>query len=764
MKLDALKMNTQDVQSSVETKAMGISKQANARIFQMFTKSVYSNPIGTVCREIASNSFDSHTEAGVNKPVIIRKTFDNQTNTTYISFIDFGVGMSPERVYDIYGVYFESTKNNSDNEIGGFGIGGKTPLAYKRATGLGSGEYDNSFNLITVYNGIKYFYLVYEGNDSPMIAPLHEEPTTEGNGTEIRIPVLSKDVTKFAFELTRQLYYFENLYFENFEAEYCLENDYNIIKAKTFLFRGDKYSPYMHVCLGRVAYPIEYSALGLNSNDYRYPVALQFNIGEISVTVSREQLDYSEQTIKMLKAKLEEAKAEILEMVEKQYLDVFNLEDYFNAMLTFGNLNFNNGKSIRIGDMMKLKDIAMPNFKYYNITLPKASVLFDLFFNVKVYGKALPKRSPQSADGYFSKTYKALTEAKNLYTFSGDVFERKSQKQSYLNSMYVRWNMITKSDLIEKGKDPDVDIFSEFNYKQISLHEAPIKLLQELQDDYYNIVLKYAKDYTTLEVPAEYLAKRKAKRNIKTNETITGTLITGGGYRKRYEMKLEHIFNVRNTIVYGTKEEESDLRHAVNVYSSMFGKKNRIAYQYSMRKGQNFEGEYTWDDKVNRKNLIIFLMVAKGNVKHMVNCRKAIHVSQFSDVLVKRKIPALNRALISGKLNGKLEEIPHLYKTKKFAEKFPIIGNTIQEVKKYLNDNNEYSYDLTSVRYSKFVSHLVDTTLSNVQKDIDAALDLITEYYESKNKYYMYLDIPTSIDDNEYTDFWDIVNILFAQK
>jgi Fe-S oxidoreductase len=157
-------------------------------------------------------------------------------------------------------------------------------------------------------------------------------------------------------------------------------------------------------------------------------------------------------------------------------------------------------------------------------------------------------------------------------------------------------------------------------------------------------------------------------------------------------------------------------------------------------------------------------MISKGNVKHMVNCRKAIHVSQFSDVLVKRKIPALNQALISGKLNEKFQEIPYLYKTKKFAEKFPAIGNSIQEVKKYLNDNNTYSNDFTSVRYSKFVAKLVDTTMSNVQEDISTTLDLITEYCESKNKYYQYLDVPSGIDVNEYDEFWNVVNILFTQK
>jgi hypothetical protein len=67
--------------------------------------------------------------------------------------------MSPERIYDIYGVYFESTKRVDNTQIGGYGIGGKTPLAYKRYTGVGQDEYDNSFFVITTYNGTKYLLL-----------------------------------------------------------------------------------------------------------------------------------------------------------------------------------------------------------------------------------------------------------------------------------------------------------------------------------------------------------------------------------------------------------------------------------------------------------------------------------------------------------------------------------------------------------------------------------------------------------------------------
>jgi hypothetical protein len=358
MKINVEKLGEQAIESTIGSKKMRLSENATSMVFQLFTKNVYSNPIGTVVREITSNCFDSHIEAGVNKPVIIRYSVDNETNSKYISFIDFGVGMSPDRIENIYGVYFESTKRVDNTQIGGFGIGGKTPLAYKRSTGHGEGEYDNSFYVVTVFNGTKYYYCIYEGAESPVISLLHSEGTKESNGTEIRIPVLSSDIQKFKNEMIRQLYYFENIIFEGFEEVWGEDtqkrmNEYQIIRGDSFLYRGKEYSGYIHVCHGRVAYPLDYSALGLNEYDYQLPVAIRLEVGDINVTVSREAIDYSESTIKMLKTKLEEVKAEIITLLSNQYDKTKTLKEYFEVKHNYGTLYFPNNMSMYVGNLIK---------------------------------------------------------------------------------------------------------------------------------------------------------------------------------------------------------------------------------------------------------------------------------------------------------------------------------------------------------------------------------------------------------------------------
>jgi hypothetical protein len=162
MKIDLKVLSDNKAQST--TGSVGefrLSDDAKGIVFQMLTDGIYSNPIGSIVREIASNCFDSHAEAGVNTPVIVKRSYDETSDTHYISFIDYGVGMSPDRIENVYGVYLESTKRETNDQIGGFGIGGKTPLAYKRTTFNEKGEkmVDTSFFVITNYDVLEVIQL-----------------------------------------------------------------------------------------------------------------------------------------------------------------------------------------------------------------------------------------------------------------------------------------------------------------------------------------------------------------------------------------------------------------------------------------------------------------------------------------------------------------------------------------------------------------------------------------------------------------------------
>ena len=147
MKLETDLLNTADIQSINTQRKIKVRLSDNAQmmIFRSYTKNLYSNIIGSIIRELTSNCYDSHVAAGVKYPIIIRL---NKESTGYtISFIDKGTGMSPQTIEEVYGVLFESTKRQTNEQFGAFGIGSKTPLAYDT----------QSFFVKTRVDGIEYF-------------------------------------------------------------------------------------------------------------------------------------------------------------------------------------------------------------------------------------------------------------------------------------------------------------------------------------------------------------------------------------------------------------------------------------------------------------------------------------------------------------------------------------------------------------------------------------------------------------------------------
>ena len=762
MKINLKKLGEQAIETTTEQTKMRLSEDASSMVFQLFTKNVYSNPIGTVVREITSNCFDSHVEAKENDPnwqeapVVIRKHKDEQSGTHYISFIDYGVGMSPERVKNIYGVYFESTKRVTNEQIGGFGIGGKTPLAYKRSTGQGEGEYDNSFFVITNYDGTKYFYCIYEGAESPVISELHKEPTTDRNGTEIQIPVLEKDLKTFESEMTRQLYYFENIVFEGFEYPHAyntdennnpvivkpLDNDYQIVRGKNFLFRGDKYSSNVHVCLGRVAYPIDYDVLDLSSSDYSLPIALKLEVGDIGVTVSRESLDYSESTIKFLKKKLEAAKQEIADLIGKQYKNIKTLEQYFTVKHDFGKLEFPNGTSLYVGDLIKQKDVDFTNFKYSFMKMPNDKQLFKFFFEATMYGKK-PRKSRYSYNDdstEFTGGYEAIKTKNNLVYVNGE-FNRKVVKQAWLKDTYTTYFIIKKREIANDWMRKEIaDLFNVNvdNIRDDHGNVVPfVQSLIEMQEEYFGIVQKHCNDYDTLQIPDTFVQSRKRGAGV-TPELRKTTIPVKfiDGYSKD-RVKLSVLFDYNMPIFYGTTDDEWQLKKAVRLYKLLFHRRSTVVTHcdYNDVLQTTNRGYYSRHDDDNQsKRSIVFMQIAQGNVKHMQHCKNAKHVNEFFKTMLPRKAKMVTEYFQTYELVEKYKNLEHFYRNgfinrvdKTWGKKADAVKKLIDAIpEKHKDDNIRYQKD--SLREFFKVDDIKKT------KQQEQVIDRIAELEELQEK------------------------------
>lgn len=733
MKLQ-LKNLGQESETTTESKKMRLSADASAMVFQIFTKNVYSNPIGTIVREITSNCFDSHVEANVNLPVEIKLSYDSITKTHYVSFIDYGVGMSPDRVDNVYSVYFESTKRDNNNQIGGFGIGGKTPLAYKRFIGTSDNDYDNSFYIITNYNGIKYTYTIYEGPDSPVVSLLDTQETTDDNGTEIRVPVLEKDINKFATEIKRQLYYFENLIISGFDKYYYNFNDYSIVRTNTFLFRGDEYSSYIHVCLGRVAYPIDYTALGISSSQYKYPIAIKLNVGDLNVTISREAIDYSEKTISFLKKKLNEVANEINELINKQYDSVITLEDYLKMAANFGTLYLTEKHNLNIKDNLKYTDCKFKNFKYNEIKFKINNDTFSQLYNLSRVGARL---SNKHNDNMLS--YKKITQNKIYYIEETDNYIKNIIKNKYIKKHQSFNYMIDfiPQEYINNASDIEIELFNEFR----------------------ELVKKYGTNYNEFTVPQSYLDFLKQERTEKRELTnrlkndINASVYYGSNSYNisKNITNFNELIKLNGTIFYGTKDYTNELINASHFFEMFFNPK----YIIHSLNPVSFETNYNTYRHVTlneRKENILFIQVPKSQLKYFIHCKNAYHVKDFYSKMGRRKENQLTSIQENIKIKNKYDEIPSFLQKNEYSVINSTVADKIKIINEYFEKNKNW---LDTWALNKFINaYNIKSSESEEYKENLKIINDVIDYYNKHKNVFSFIIFPFQYhQNNEFIKF-----------
>lgn len=154
-------------------------------IFDILRSKMYSNPILAICREITCNARDAHREVGtpevpvhIHLPVGLEPTW---------SVKDFGPGISPDRMLNIFIQYTASTKRDDNTQTGGFGLGAKTPFSYS-----------DTFTVTTVHDGIRYSYAcTIDDTKVGKLLLLNQRPCSEPNSTEIAIQVKPVDFNHF---------------------------------------------------------------------------------------------------------------------------------------------------------------------------------------------------------------------------------------------------------------------------------------------------------------------------------------------------------------------------------------------------------------------------------------------------------------------------------------------------------------------------------------------------------------------------------------
>jgi len=123
--------NAVKIDSNVEpSKALnfGIS---DVRLVVDILSKLYAYPIRTLVQEYICNGRDAMREAGTWGKLPIEITVPNSLDPVF-KVRDFGVGISPDRMENIFVNYGSSTKRNTNTQTGGFGIGAKSASSAMR--------------------------------------------------------------------------------------------------------------------------------------------------------------------------------------------------------------------------------------------------------------------------------------------------------------------------------------------------------------------------------------------------------------------------------------------------------------------------------------------------------------------------------------------------------------------------------------------------------------------------------------------------------
>ena len=288
-------------------------------ITTLLSSNLYSDPEQSFIREIVSNAWDSHVEAGnTDTPVIIR--FKTQNYNKSITVRDYGTGLSPERFAEVYCNIGSSTKRDSNDFIGGFGIGKYSSLACS-----------NTVYITSYYNGIAYYYVMVKSGNSITTNLLSEQPTTERNGVEVTIRNISSfEAYKKALDY---IVFFPNVYIDG------IDHYLNSAKLKRLTHMAIVSRPIYHkLLLGNVLYPCNRSLLPSDVHDFLRDInstgiVIKFEIGELGITPNRENIIYTSDTIDKISSRVREAKKELLGLIKKHLCkDYQDLEEYHKVL------------------------------------------------------------------------------------------------------------------------------------------------------------------------------------------------------------------------------------------------------------------------------------------------------------------------------------------------------------------------------------------------------------------------------------------------
>ena len=305
--------NTLVMSQNLTTTDFGIDNEDLQHIISLLRNDIYSNKHLAILRELSCNAMDANIAAG-KTTTPIRINLPSQFNPV-LKIRDFGNGLDYEDMVSIYSRYGKSTKRNSNNMVGAFGLGTKSPWSLY-----------SSFLVDSYQGGIKSSYTcVLDESNVGKLVVLGNFPTTEPDGIEVTVSVAEDDIKIFRDTANTFFKYWDVMP----EIEGFTQDDYAAIRGQYEIDltgtgweirshpnsgRYYRSNSTMTALMGNIAYPIstgnikgleaafkakygaDYNTYDINNFLSHNIIVFRFAIGEVKMAPSREVLQYNDTT------------------------------------------------------------------------------------------------------------------------------------------------------------------------------------------------------------------------------------------------------------------------------------------------------------------------------------------------------------------------------------------------------------------------------------------------------------------------------------
>lgn len=692
------------ISGDFEETEFSIDTESDYIIFDMLRSKIYKNNIGAICREVASNSRDAQREIGDFTTPIEIEISDRRDHFFYedglnLIFRDRGVGISPERVKNIYTKYGASTKRKTNTQTGGFGLGAKTPFSYSDA-----------FIVRTIVDGIEYSYSIYiDPSRKGKMALLFQEPVEhEGNLTEIIIPIKEPDLGRFKKEILRNTHFWKvrpNLIkfdekYHTFtrpsidigETPFEVSGEYCIIQKEDFVESN------VNAIVDGIYYPVDMKILDFDFSNEKFAICLFYNNGELNIAANRETLQYDDATIKSIKDKVNI----IFDQFRAKFIsEIASQPDLFHAQYMYNKFR-NSNHLFKVSSKNHVFDYKGTSLMSSTTWKPKTMYMFVLKHN---YGSPTYKMSIDNlfsedvfrnfADGCVHVSQKDNEERKKRLSIpiSRTIFTRNKNQ-------FVMFSTKTIEDIgsyYYNAQEFERDQKEDFKI----LNDMGIKLV-----DYWSVVPD--------KIPHE---KREKKETV-----VMKTFYDSGSYDRTFEMKYVdrwlHIHGVVDTNIYyfGVDDErkleerlERQLRKVQEILREVEPKmKICIASKVKRRFFKNYQ---TIESLIEKHKGVIEKFVEREELESITNeiykyKDLPVNLDKSEDLAYLMKVKLVKKVDCSKILNFIRENMPTFVLNYKRASNYKNITIDIEKAYPHIGIMSSYKGASEAKKYVLMINEL----------------------------------------------------------